>query len=263
VSVSFRPKSITVVKSAGYAWAEYAPHPALAAWVGSYWTFQTDPGRHVIRTLPDGCVDLTVRLGSTPRAFLTGTHRRPRSWTLRGRVHHVGARLLPGAAALLGIDAGALSEEWTPLDRRLPRWIVGRLVRDIAQAGTAPARVVVLDAFFSERLLNRGLDPRLSRALQQIFAHQGDIPVASLARHAGAHARTLGRLFDRAIGLSPKRFVRVVRLQAALRALPDADSWAHVAVDLGYHDQAHFIHDVRELFGATPGDLVAMRERTC
>jgi AraC-like DNA-binding protein len=260
--VSFRPKSVTVVESAGYAWAEYAPHPALAAWVGSYWTFQTDPGRHVIRTLPDGCVDVTVRLGSTPRAFLTGTHRRPRRWTLNGRVHLVGVRLLPGAAALLGIDAGALSEEWTPLEQHLPRLTVARLVQDVARAKSVSARVDVLDAFLSERLLNRALDPRLSRALHQIFDRQGDVSVAALARHAGAHARTLGRLFDSAVGLSPKRFVRVVRLQAALRALPGADNWTRVAVELGYHDQAHFIHDVRELFGATPGDLVTLREST-
>jgi AraC-like DNA-binding protein len=260
--VSFRPKSATVVKSAGFAWADYAPHPALSACVVSYWTLQTEPGLHVVRTLPDGCVDVTVRLGRPARAFLTGTHRRPRRWTLRGRVHLVGARLLPGAAALLGVDAGALSEDWQPLERWLPRPVVGRLVDKLARTRDVSARVRALDAFFSDRLLNRALDPRLSRALQRVFDRQGDIPVAALARHAGAHARTLGRLFDRAVGLSPKRFLRVVRLQAALRALPGADNWARVAADLGYHDQAHFIHDVKDLFGATPRDLVALREST-
>src|SRR5262245_35394962 len=68
--------------------------------------------------------------------------------------------------------------------------------------------------------------------------------------------------FRDAVGLTPERFLRVVRLQAALRTLPGATNWAHVAADLGYHDQAHFIHDVRDLFDATPGELVALQERT-
>jgi AraC-like DNA-binding protein len=56
--------------------------------------------------------------------------------------------------------------------------------------------------------------------------------------------------------------MRVVRLQAALRALPGVTNWGRVAADLGYHDQAHFIHDVRDLFGVRPGELVALQECT-
>src|SRR5262245_32803221 len=41
--------------------------------------------------------------------------------------------------------------------------------------------------------------------------------------------------FRDAVGLTPERFLRVVRLQAALRTLPGATNWAHVAADLGYH----------------------------
>jgi AraC-like DNA-binding protein len=251
-----------MVRSTGYAWGEYAPHPALAAWVSSYWTLKTGDGRHVVRTLPDGCVDLTLRLGGAPRAFLAGAQRRACRWTLEGRVHLVGARLLPGTAALLGVDPRALSDGWTSLDRMLPKSAVAGLVRAAARARSTPAQVAILDAFLSERLLNREIDPRLSRALRRVFAREGNVSVAALAKQSGAHARTLGRLFRDAVGLTPKRFMRVVRLQAALRALPGASNWAQVAATLGYHDQAHFIHDVRDLFGATPGELVALHERT-
>jgi AraC-like DNA-binding protein len=260
--VTFRPKSATIVQGDGYSWSECAPHPALAGCVSSYWTLQTGSGEHVVRTLPDGCIDLTLHLGRPPRAYLAGAQRRARRWRVGAGVQLFGARLFPGAAALMGVDASALADEWTPLDRVLPRGVVARLVASAARAKTTSERAVVLDTFLSDRLLNRELDPRLSRALRQAFDLQGDISISTLARRAGAHARTLGRLFERCIGLSPKRFLRIVRLQAALRALPGASNWAHVAADLGYHDQAHFIHDVRELFGATPTELVALEGRT-
>jgi AraC-like DNA-binding protein len=260
--MTFQPKSATMVRTTGYRWAEMPPHPALARWISSYWTIETGPGRHVIRTVPDACVDVTVRLGRTPRAFVAGTHPRAHSWRIRGRLHLFGARLLPGTAALLGIDAAALAPDWTPLDAFVRRAVVARLLGATARAADDAARAAAFDAFFSDRLLNRQLDPRLAAALRHVFAAEGQVAVAALAKQSGAHARTLVRLFERSVGLSPKRFARVVRLQAALRALPARDNWTHLAADLGYHDQAHFIHDVRELLGATPHELAALAPHT-
>ena len=86
--------------------------------------------------------------------------------------------------------------------------------------------------------------------------------MAELARRSGTHPRTLERLFDRWVGLSPKRFARIVRLQTALRALPDGGSRAGVAFDLGYCDQPHFLREVRELFGSTPGEIMRLSDQT-
>jgi AraC-like DNA-binding protein len=259
--MSFQPKSATMLRG-NYEWAQLAPHASLMPWVSSYWTLQTGSGRHVVRTLPDACIDLTLRLGRSPRAFVAGAQARARSWPLRGRIHLLGARMLPGAAPLLGIDPEALTDEWTPLETFLPKTAVDRLVRAVSSADDLRARATLLDAFLADRLLNRELDARLSNALRIVFAEHGDVSMTELARKSGAHTRTLTRLFERWIGLSPKRFARIVRLQAALRTLPESESWARVALDLGYCDQAHLIRDVREIFGATPGELVRLASQT-
>jgi AraC-like DNA-binding protein len=177
-------------------------------------------------------------------------------------VHLVAARLLPGAAPMLGVEVGALDEGWTPLDRFLPRPVVLRLVRAVSRATSDDARVAAFDAFFSDRLLNRELDPRLSKALRIVFDEKGDVAMARLARACGAHTRTLNRLFEQWVGLSPKRFARIVRFQAAMRALPDGRSGAEIAAVLGYTDQAHFIRELRELFGDTPREVVRLASRT-
>ena len=260
--MSFQPQSATILKTGGYQWAEFAPQPALAQWISAYWTLETGRGTNVVRTLPDACIDVTLQLGKQPRAHVAGAQRRARRWKWRGAMHLLGARLMPGTAPLLGIDVSLLRDEWTPLETFLPRARVTRLLSAAARASPVERRVAVLETFFLERLLNQALDPRLSAALRHAFASHGDVSIASLARRSGAHPRTINRLFEQAVGLSPKRFARIVRLQAALRALPASDNWARVAAELGYHDQAHFIHDVRELLGTTPREQVSLLSHT-
>lgn len=258
--MSFKPKSATVLEGR-YEWAQYAPHPTLAPWISSYWTLRAE-GPHVVRTLADACFDLTVRLLPKPGAYIAAPETRARRRPSRESVHLVGARLVPGAAALLPINVGALGDGWTPLESVLPSRVVGRLLRDVKAASDDLGRVAALEAFFAQHLLNRTIDPRLSKALREVFAQHGDVSIATLARSSGAHSRTLARLFDRGVGVSPKRFARIVRLQFALRDLPEGETWASVAHELGYHDQAHFIREVRDLFGSTPRELMRMTSHT-
>ncbi len=258
--MTFEPKSATILEGS-YAWAQYAPHTSLASWVSSYWTLTTE-GPHIVRTLPDTCIDLTLNLLPTPRAYVAAVQTTARSWSNDARTSLLGARLLPGAAALLGIDLDLLGDGWSRLDALLPRKAVAGLERAVGGASDVHDRIACLDAFLSERLLNRKIDERLTIALREVFARRGDVTIATLARLAGAHPRTLVRLFDRQVGLSPKRFARIVRLQAVLRALPEAEGWASVAIELGYFDQAHLIREVHELFGSTPREVMHLSKQT-
>ncbi|MCA9609647.1 MAG: helix-turn-helix transcriptional regulator [Myxococcales bacterium] len=117
----------------------------------------------------------------------------------------------------------------------------------------------LLDAFFCAHLLDRADDVGLARGLALLFEREGDVTIRELARAAGTSERTLRRRFDTHVGLGPKRFCRVVRLQAVLRRLRAAPDWARVALDLGYADQAHLARETRELLGASPTELVRQR----
>jgi AraC-like DNA-binding protein len=75
----------------------------------------------------------------------------------------------------------------------------------------------------------------------------------------GIPARTLQRLFNRYVGVSPKWVLRRYRLHeaAARLAEPPPGSWAQVAAELGYVDQAHFINDFTAAVGMTPAQYAA------
>ncbi len=71
--------------------------------------------------------------------------------------------------------------------------------------------------------------------------------------------RQFERMFVQATGVGPKRYLRVMRLNEALaikRRSPDL-SWGAVALDCGYFDQMHLVHEFRALGGETPSALLA------
>ncbi|WP_334319738.1 AraC family transcriptional regulator [Termitidicoccus mucosus] len=79
--------------------------------------------------------------------------------------------------------------------------------------------------------------------------------VAQIAASAGMSVRTLRRVFDLAVGVSPKFFARVLRLQevlAVMEAERAAMDWADVAGRAGFADQAHLVREFREFTGRTP-----------
>ncbi len=62
------------------------------------------------------------------------------------------------------------------------------------------------------------------------------------------------RRFDAAVGITPKRYARVLRFNALLPRIVRVGprDWAQVAVEGGYFDQSHLSHEFKRLAGMTP-----------
>ncbi len=96
------------------------------------------------------------------------------------------------------------------------------------------------------------------RALDALYYGDPARSVAELADAVGYSGRQLERLVGEAAGLTPKRFRRVARLHHTVRHLLLAEKadYLDAALERGYYDQAHFIHEVNELTGRTPRQLL-------
>ena len=66
--------------------------------------------------------------------------------------------------------------------------------------------------------------------------------------------RSVQRLFREYVGVPPKWVIRRYRLHELVERLHSGQAFegAQLALDLGYADQAHLIHDFRHLVGYTP-----------
>jgi transcriptional regulator GlxA family with amidase domain len=80
------------------------------------------------------------------------------------------------------------------------------------------------------------------------------LSVQDLAARLGISTRTAERLARRYIGTAPGAMIRRRRLQrAAARLREDTSvSFAALAAETGYADQAHFSRDFRAVVGSTP-----------
>lgn len=89
---------------------------------------------------------------------------------------------------------------------------------------------------------------------------QARVIAAAQARTGLSHSRFL-RLFRDEVGLPPKLFCRIWRLQRLLRAIDHRRrvAWAEVALRCGYFDQPHLIHDFRAFAGLSPRAYLARR----
>jgi AraC-like DNA-binding protein len=87
----------------------------------------------------------------------------------------------------------------------------------------------------------------------------GDLDLRSaneVAARFGLTLRSLQRLFQDCVGVGPKWVINRYRMHEAIARVQAGQpvSWAALAQDLGYFDQAHFIADFRKLVGKTPAD---------
>jgi AraC-like DNA-binding protein len=99
--------------------------------------------------------------------------------------------------------------------------------------------------------------PGAAAAVAAIEANPS-IQMAEIRDLVGITTKRLIALFRAEIGLSPKAYARIRRLQPALRLLGSM-SGAQVAAEIGYFDQAHFVREFRSFTGMTPTQYTKQR----
>lgn len=100
-------------------------------------------------------------------------------------------------------------------------------------------------------------EEKLFEAIDTVIEQNGKIALDSVAAIAGISKRGLERKFKQYVGLSPKKFIRIMRLKYVLdRSNTDESQLKRVtslAMQAGFYDQAHFIKDFRNWIKESPG----------
>ncbi len=250
-------------------YAELAPSPSLARFVRVIWTLDVPAEYHQPQTIvPDGCPEIVINLGDPvdrrhedgalerhPRQLLVGQTTRGTVVEPSGRLRLAGVRMHPwAAAAFLGRDAGELADEIVPLGVAVSRSLAQLI--DGAADGASPRSVAAMLRTTLERRANTlcAPDAMARAAVRRVMTSGEPLTVRALAAELGGSERRVQRIFRDAIGLSPKMFLRIARVQRATRmALDEArTTWASIAARCGYFDQAHLVRDFQHFAKTTP-----------
>jgi len=245
---------------------EHAPPAALAGHVECLWRLRQPRPTGAPQTIyPDGRCELIVHLATPPRCWdaVRGWHVQARTLFAAQRVVAVrldctgpldclGVRLRPAAS---GIPLpGAARErdcvlDLADFDAGFAR-LLARAARRFADGdGHAPWKLLAARCAAP-------VDVRVVAAVARIEAASGRVRIESLARQAALSMRGFQTRFRAAVGLTPKEFTRLVRLQATLRTLDGSDArLSELASDGGFADQAHATRELRRVTGLTPAKL--------
>lgn len=202
--------------------------------------YRPRPGRI---TLPDVCCDV-VWFGG--RAHLAGPMGEARPAVGAGEDVTV-LRLDPLIAhRWIGVPLRCFTDQIIPLadvnraiDGELKRWFESGRLSDLVQPDVGHMATP-----HDRRLGEAGL--RLKR---------GET-VGAVAAALAIGERQLERIFAEAMGLSPKKFARILRLRRSLVTAAAGARLAEAATDGGYADQAHFSREVRDFTGQSARPLL-------
>jgi AraC-like DNA-binding protein len=130
------------------------------------------------------------------------------------------------------------------------------MIERLQDANSHTHRLAILEQEMTRRLATSSSSPPrdLVWALRRLESSCGRVGVNALAAELGCSRKHLTVRFRREFGMPPKLFARVVRFDHAVRSLRQGRvaSWAALASDCGYADQAHLTRDFHEFAGSPP-----------
>jgi AraC-like DNA-binding protein len=219
------------------------------------------------RVLPDNGLDI---LWQDHRAdgFVAGMMSRASTAILPPRVHTVAVRFKPGMAArFFDMPLHELADGHVDLADLWGRAWAARVTDALWEKSlTGPQRLTVLEQHLLDYLCAskaKAAPAYLMHALAAMEASAGALRIEVLADTLGVSRQQLGLQFRERVGLNAKTFARICRFRHAADGIKASRGgagkldWAALALEHSYFDQAHMIHEFRDITGSTPESFAA------
>ena len=265
IFTDFKPMLLAMFTKDRMLYSEYQPCKELCQVINCYWV---SPALYSIEEhiysakqeiiVPDGCLDIIFEVDKQTNdynCFIVGMMSKPIAVLpdfSRKQIYAI--RFNPGGAYSFFKndldDFTDLRVDFKNISKNLEKELAA-----IFLSKKSPfEKIKCLDGFFLRRVSEWGQNAVIMNSLASIFSAKGNMEIKKLAQGQYVSERHLNRMFKQWIGLSPKEFTRIIRFQNAFGNvfLADNVNWSSLAMESGYHDQAHFINEFKVFTGITP-----------
>ena len=195
----------------------------------------------------------SAQVSGIPVLFLHGQGSEPSIMNFRGTPYTTIQMVLKPHAlfSLFGWDASdynqgfLLPEQFGALD----------LEKQLRASQSNEKRMNLLVQFLLERKSHHDKqDELIERTLEYIHEHIALVTVKELVTTFSISERQFQKRFTRVVGMQPQLFIRVRRINEALRMMHSAnyERLSDIAYALNYYDQSHFIRDMKTFSWVSP-----------
>ncbi|MBN7821594.1 AraC family transcriptional regulator [Bowmanella yangjiangensis] len=254
----------------------HSPCSLLAEHINCYWTIKAahcDLLQRAEFMHPEGGSGIVFNFAD-PMQFnhnwlaghclVNGPTRKTTRLTLFGKVDALGVRFKPGKGMVLfAMPLAQVVDTQADISDILPNFPGQELAERMAPLDT-PARIQLLEQQLLRLLsLDLGEQHCFENAVSRIQLACGQQPIQHIFQDMGIGQRQLERQFGRWLGMSPKQYSKLQRISLArdlLKNAQDNQSLTDLALQAGYYDQAHFIHEFKQVVGITPGQYLKRKQ---
>ncbi|MFV1884510.1 MAG: AraC family transcriptional regulator [Balneola sp.] len=248
---------------------EYLPSKELRNHIDCVWfesfTQQKDQIGNTHLVIPDNTIELIFTEHSFERSFgkqkievgshLAGLKTTPQQIKVNGPAL-LAIRFKPeGLYPFINEDTASLIDQSVH-----PEIIFGKEIRylqeQIAEEKSERARVRLVNKFLNDRLAasKKKADPYFELFLKRIQSSKGQVSLKEMSKEFSVSPKTIQRKFSEYVGITPKKYSRLVRLIEAVKSFEQnpAQRFSLLAHQFGFTDQMHFIKEVKAFTGKTP-----------
>jgi AraC-like DNA-binding protein len=158
--------------------------------------------------------------------------------------------------SLFGISAHELTDK--PVDFNILSKRT-HLQEQLLNSNTTSEMILVLDNYICSLISKSNkVQPVITYAAEQILKSPGKQVLSEIQKDICVTERTLQRMFEKNIGVSPNQFRKIHQFNRAFRQLNNRQFQllSDIAYDNGYSDQSHYIRAFKEFTNITPKEYL-------
>ncbi|OGU37285.1 MAG: hypothetical protein A2068_12645 [Ignavibacteria bacterium GWB2_35_6b] len=257
---------------------EIIPNKFLSSYINCYWVLEGKSDliyENCERVLPDGCIELIInfkepfsqfsennKFETQPQSFVVGQIKNYKLLKPSSNFSMIGIRFNPqGAHNFFEFPLYEIFSQTVDAE-----FIWGNETKELCErilSSNLSQKIILLEKFLLKKFFVKKTSNNIIKtSLDFINNDKSIFTVEKLSTKLGISKRHIERNFKEHVGIPPKTFLKIRRLQNVFKHIQNKKQidWLTLSYISGYYDQSHFINDFREFSGMNPSEYLSSKE---